>query len=145
MKLWLAMMIALTLAVSGCEYLPISGGQLDGEVAPLPDAWSVVAAPDIIQLETNPSDPYSVNLWIIGDGADLYVYAGANRATWVEHIEQDPRVRLGIDGQLFELRAERVHAADEFKSFSDKWEAKYGNRPRNEDVAESYLFRLLPR
>jgi hypothetical protein len=144
-KTWPAILIALTLVLASCEYLPISSGQLEGTVTPLPDDWTAVAAPDIIQLETNPAEPYSVNLWIIGDGEDLYVHAGANRAAWVEHIEQDPRVRLGIEGRLFELRAERVTSADEFRRFSDKWEAKYGSRPRNENVAEAYLFRLLPR
>jgi len=37
------------------------------------------------------------------------------RAAWVEAIEQDSRVRLGIEGRLYELRAEWVTSADEFR------------------------------
>ena len=104
-----------------------------------------VASADVIQLETNSQAPYSVKLWIIGDGPNLYVHAGANRATWVEHMEVDPSVRVLIDGALYELRAQRVTTQTEFDAFSDLYEVKYGRRPRNENVGEAYLFRLLPR
>ena len=92
--------------------------------------------------ETQPSDPYSVKLWIVGKGPLLYVHAGANRAAWVEHIEANANVRVLIDGNLYELVAERVTDQGEFDAFGDLYEAKYGNRPRNEDVDEAYLFRL---
>jgi hypothetical protein len=96
-------------------------------------------------LETNPDDPYSVNLWVIGSGASLYVHAGANRAKWVEHIEGNPNVRVKIHDALYQLKAMRVVDASEFARFSDVYETKYGNRPRNENVAEAYLFRLEAR
>ncbi len=107
--------------------------------------WTEVASAEVIELETNPADPYSVKLWIIGMGPNLYVHAGANRATWVEHIEQDANVRLLIEASLYELSAVRVENAEEFAAFADLYEVKYGNRPRNENVTEAYLFRLLPR
>jgi hypothetical protein len=78
-------------------------------------------------------------------GPGLYVHAGANRATWVEHIEQDPNVRVLIGASLYELRAVRVESAEEFAAFAEVYEVKYGNRPRNENVDEAYLFRLMPR
>lgn len=136
---------AAVLAISACSYLPFSGGRLEGTITEPPADWTEVAGADIIEFETNPSEPYSVKLWIIGMGADLYVHAGANRATWVEHIEQDPNVRLLIGDALFELEAARVQGQDEFNRFADTYEVKYGNRPRNENVNEAYLFRLLPR
>jgi hypothetical protein len=135
----------LVILVAGCDMIPFSGGQLQGKVAPVPSDWSKVASADVIQLETHPQAPYSVKLWIIGDGPNLYVHAGANRATWVEHMEADPSVRVLIDGALYELRAQRVTAQTEFDAFSDLYEVKYGRRPRNENVGEAYLFRLLPR
>ena len=78
-------------------------------------------------------------------GPALYLHAGANRATWVEHIESDANVRLQNLGKVYELKAERVVSEDEFRTFSDVYEAKYGNRPRNENVTEAYLFRLTAR
>ncbi|MAE95466.1 MAG: hypothetical protein CL910_12465 [Deltaproteobacteria bacterium] len=71
-----------------------------------------------------------------------YVHAGANRSTWVENMEADPRVRLRADDSIYELVASRVEAQEEFDRFSDAYEQKYGRRPRNENVAEAYLFRL---
>ncbi len=137
--------IVAVLIVTGCSYLPFSGGKLEGSLTPPPADWTEVASADVIEFETNPAEPYSVKLWIIGTGADLYVHAGTNRTAWVEHIEQDANVRLLIGEALYELKAERVNSQDEFNSFADTYEEKYGNRPRNEDVAEAYLFRLLPR
>lgn len=138
--------LTAVLCLSACaDFIPFSGGQLEGTPTPVPADWTTAAAADVIQLETNPSEPYSVKLWIVGMGAELYVHAGANRATWVEHIEIDPAVRLLIGETLYELRAVRVQSAEEFKTFSDAYEIKYGNRPRNENVAEAYLFRLEPR
>jgi len=135
----------LILLLAGCDLIPFSSGELRGTVTQPPGDWTEVAATSVIQLETNPAQPYSVKLWIIGDDANLYVHAGANRATWVEHMETDPRVRLLIDNALYELRSERITSQAEFDAFSDLYEEKYGNRPRNENVGEAYLFRLLPR
>lgn len=145
MKTQLVTLLTAALLLSACDMIPFSSGALQGEVTPIPADWTPVASADVIQLETNPAEPYSVKLWIIGDGTDLYVHAGANRATWVEHMEADPHVRLLIDEALYELRAERVSSQAEFDAFSDLYEVKYGNRPRNQNVAEAYLFRLLPR
>ena len=132
--------------LTGCsEYLPFAAGTLDGERASQPFDFPAMGAPDVIQLETNPTDPYSINLWVIGAPNHAYVHAGANRATWVEHIEADPSVRLKSGSAVYELHAERVISRAEFASFSDAYEAKYGNPPRNENVQEAYLFRLTAR
>lgn len=131
--------------ISGCNYLPFSSGELTGTLTPAPADWTEVAAPKVIRLETNPVDPYSVKLWIIGSDDKLYVHAGANRATWVEHIEVDPRVRVLIGDALFELTAERVTTQEEFDAFSELYKTKYGNRPRNGDVVEAYLYNLVAR
>ncbi len=133
------------LSLAACGYIPFSGGALQGTQSQMPEDWSVAAAVDIVQLETNPADPYSVKLWIIGLGSAAYVHAGANRTTWVEHIESNNEVRLLADGALYDLQAVRVTDAAEFKRFADAYEGKYGNRPRNENVNEAYLFRLQPR
>ena len=134
------------IALVGCgDYLPLSGGALTGEPVALPVSWRSVAADEIIQLETQGEGPYSVNLWTVLVADDLHVFAGDNYALWVEHIEQNAAVRLESDNLVYALRAERVTDPVRFEQFAKAWEAKYGNRPQNERVAETYLFRLTGR
>ena len=138
--------LILLLALSACsEYLPIAGGELEGTVAPLPTHWSELATTEIVQLESTDEAPYSVNLWIAEVGGAPHVFAGDNRAQWVENIAGNPDIRLKIGEEIFELRAIRVTDATVFETFAQAWESKYGNRPRNESVDETYLFRLAPR
>ena len=135
--------LAPLLLVVGCgPFLVIPGGKLEGVAAATPGDWSFTDEVNTVQLETNPEDPYSVNIWAVGMGPALYVHAGANRSTWVEHMEANPEVRIRIEEKIYTLRASRVEGQDEFDRFSDAYEAKYGSRPRNEDVSEAYLFRL---
>jgi len=136
--------ILATAAIAGCggPFLVLSGGELDGTKATTPNGWAFTDEVDTVQLETLPADPYSVNIWVIAMDEHLYVHAGTNRATWVENIESDPNVRLGVDGSIYELAAARVEGQGEFDRFSDAYERKYGRRPGNENVDEAYLFRL---
>ena len=50
-----------------------------------------------------------------------------------------------IEHKIYELRAEQVTDASVFAQFSDLYETKYGSRPRNDNIEEVYLYRLLPR
>jgi len=138
--------LILLLTLSACsEYLPIAVGELEGTVSPLPAHWSELATTKIVQLESTDEAPYSVNLWMAEVGGAPHVFSGDNRAAWVENIAGNPDVRLKIGEEIFELRAIRVTDATVFETFAQTWEAKYGNRPRNESVDETYLFRLAPR
>ena len=101
-------------------------------------------APDY-SVRDEPFEPYSVNLWIVNIENKPYVYAGDNYAAWVKNIESDPRVVLKSGNSLYKLRAQRVLNADFFKKFAVVWEEKYGNRPRNENYSETYLFQLSRR
>ena len=132
--------------VMGCaEYLPMSGGALEGRVVPLPQSLDQIVQDNIIQLETRAGDAYSVNLWVVEVANHLYVFAGDNKANWVEDIEQNSNVRLRSGDEIYELAAVRVNDPEMFAAFSNAWEAKYGNRPQNESVEETYLYRLSPR
>ena len=72
--------ILLGLFVMGCaEYLPISGGALEGRVLPLPAALDRITQDKIIQLETSASEAYSVNLWVVEVMGYLHVFAGDNK------------------------------------------------------------------
>ena len=57
---------------------------------------------------------------------------------------QNANVRLRAGDSIFEFEALRVIDAQEFELFAQAWETKYGNRPRNENIAETYLYRLRP-
>ena len=138
--------LLLGLLATGCaEYLPISSGALEGRVLPLPPSLDRITQDKIIQLETKVSEAYSVNLWVVEVAGDLHVFAGDNKTTWVKNIEQNNNVRLRSGDEIFELKAIRVNDTEIFELFSAAWEAKYGNRPQNESVAQTYLYRLRHR
>ena len=138
--------LILLLTLSACsEYLPIAGGELEGTVSPLPSQWNELATTDIVQLESTGDAPYSVNLWVAEVGGAPHVFAGDNRTAWVKNIAGNPDVRLKIGEEIFELRAIRVSDPTVFEAFAQAWASKYGNRPRNENVNETYLFKLVPR
>ncbi len=138
-------LLAAPLTGCGGPFVLFPGGALEGTTAATPDSWTFTDEVKTIQLETNPADPYSVNIWIVALEENLYVHAGANRATWVENMEADPNVRVGVNDAIYDLAAARVTDQAEFDRFSDAYEVKYGRRPRNENVTEAYLFRLRPR
>jgi len=140
----LILAITFTLFV-GCDYLPFSGGRLDGSDSAFPKDWSSTLEQEIIQLETNPEKPYSVNLWIVNINNTPYVYSGDNYSTWAKNIFEEKRVILKADGKLFNMEASRVLDAEIFEKFAITWEAKYGNRPMNENYEETYLFALSER
>lgn len=144
-RLLFAGLLAGCLAGCSADWVPFSGGALEGPVASPPEDWRTVVVDEVIRLESQPSDPYSVNLWVVPREGWLYVFAGANRANWIEHIEQDPRVRIRAGGRIYELRADRVNDAEEFAAFAQSWQDKYGSRPRTESVTETWLMRLSPR
>ena len=133
------------LLACGEPTLIFPGGALDGEVATAPDNWAFVEDVSTIQLQTNPVDPYSVNIWAVGLDDKLYVHAGANRATWIENMDSNPNVRVRVEEKVYALSATRVDDPAEFATFADAYEAKYGSRPREEDVEVAHLYRLMPR
>jgi hypothetical protein len=137
--------LILGIAACGGPTLIFPGGALDGEAAAAPPDWAFTHEVSTVQLETNPADPYSVNIWTVGIDDQLYVHAGANRATWVEHMETDPTVRVRVEEKIYTLAASRVVEQAEFDAFADAYEEKYGTRPREEDVGVAYLFRLKAR
>jgi hypothetical protein len=140
-----ALLLTTSLVACGGPVLLLSGGKLEGATAAAPESWSFTDAVSTVQLETRPSDPYSVNIWVIALDENLYVHAGANRSAWVENIEADPEVRVRVGDSIYELAATRVDGQEEFDRFSAAYEKKYGRRPRNENVAVAYLFRLAAR
>ena len=134
-----------TIVLAGAGYfawMMLPGGALEGTPAPTPADWSTLTVPDVVELETNPVEPYSVKIWVVPMGDRMYVHAGDNHNQWVRHIEQDPAVRLLVGDSIYELTATRVTTDAEFSAFAAAYEARYGTQPRNTNVGEVYLFRL---
>ena len=137
----LPFVLAILIGCGGPFLLP-PGGELEGPVAETPDDWSFTDDVSTVQVETRPEDPYSINIWAVSLGDSLYLHAGANRTTWVENLEQDPRARVAVEGTLYEVRASRVEDPEEFAKFAGVYAAKYGRRPRNENIDEIFVYRL---
>ena len=135
--------LALSIGCGG-PLVMIPGGRLSGEVQPAPSDWAFSDAFENIQLETRPSDPYSVNLWGVANGALFYVASGRGlESTWAENIESDPNVRLRIGEQVFELRAVRTDDPMDREQFMAAARIKYDDfEPNEEQAAVAVLYRL---
>ena len=123
----------------------IPGGALSGEVQAVPASWAFSDEVDTVQLETRPDDPYSVNIWGVAVGEDLYVASGKADNAWARYIAEDDRVRLRINGTIYEMRAERDDSPEGRERFLTAAKAKYDFEPDPEQTSEAILFRLVPR
>ncbi len=96
--------------VAGCSgpFMVFPGGAIPGDTAPY-DLTVVDAEVNVLQLETNPEDPYSVNLGFFRIGEDIYIDPAEDRR-WYQHIKADPRVRIRFDGAsvVHEMQTEAV-------------------------------------
>jgi hypothetical protein len=123
----------------------IPGGALSGEVAPAPSDWAFSDAVDTVQLETNPADPYSVNVWGVGAGSAFYIGAGDKDSQWARNIRANPQVRLRIDGVLYELSAEEIEDEAELEVFLAAAQKKYDFEPEPDQRESATLFKLTAR
>ena len=133
---------------------PIPGPALSGTVVegPVGD-WSPIDAVDVIQVETRPEDPYSVSTWVARVDDGIYVFAGNEESPWVQNIQADPRVRIRVEGRIYELRAAKVEDLETKRAFLTSMKSKYEDDlafdaefwQRAWDTGELVLFRMLPR
>ena len=158
-RVGLAVAAGLVLAACGGPLGPIAGGELAGVEAEPPAEWGSV--PETIQLEVRPTAPYSVNVWSVAIGANLYVAHGPEVSTWSTRLQADPRARVRIGDTLYALEAVVVEEAAERGQVVDAYVAKYGEgveegfrpiRDRREEAMEQALdnvggtiYRLQPR
>lgn len=138
----LALLISL-----GCNgpFGLMAGGRLDGEVAPVPTDWALIGDYGTCQLETRPEEPYSVNIAYTVLNGQLYINAGDTETRWVQNIDVDPRVRLRVDGLLYELRAERVTDAAEIAKFGKAWTDQSYFRRDPAELSPVWVYRLVER
>ena len=95
---WLALGLTLSLLAACSGPLGgIPGGRLEGVEVPL-EPGSIPADITVLQLETNPAEPYSVNIGFVRVDGQLYIDPAPERR-WYENLEANPRVRVRFDGQ----------------------------------------------
>lgn len=149
---WLAGLVLGALLL-GCGPLgPIPGGRLRGTVVePPPSEWSQVASVRTAQLETRPEDPHSINIWTGVVDGQLYVTSSLIRGPddpterdWVRHVLADPRVRVRVDGRVYELNAVRVEDSALVERVRAAMIEKYDVEPDAHSSA-AWVFRLVPR
>ncbi len=121
---------AVVALATGCggPFLVLPGGALSGTVVDEPVSdWSSVDE-TFLELETNPSDPYSVQLnYVVQDG-QLYIDPAEGRR-WLDHIRADPRVRVRFGDRIYPLQAVLVGKPGELPGFD----------------ADRFIYRLDPR
>ena len=137
--------LALCVSVACGPMVMIPGGELSGDTAPVPADWSFTDAVETVQLETRPEDPYSVNIWGVGVGDQFYVASGKSDNAWAGHIAADDRVRLRIEGTVYEMRAVRDDSSEGRERFLEAAKAKYDFEPEPDQASEAILFRLVAR
>ena len=89
--------------------------------------WSFTDAKPLIAIETRgPLFRHTVTILCTAADGRLYVMARhAPRKRWVQNLAEDPRVRLRIDGELYEGRAVRVTEAAESAAVARAFLRKY--------------------
>ena len=135
--------VVLILVAAGCAepFVVFSGGKLSGEIAIAPVEWSITDSTDTVQLETRPTDPYSINIWAASTGKDLYIATGSDGATWTSYIEDSPSVRLRVGQQLYSLQAISISDVTEREKVSSAYVKKYDLEEDNW-VREARIYRL---
>lgn len=123
-------LLASLLAIScGGPFLIIPGGRLAGEVVSdkITD-WSFVND-TFVDLETRPSDPYSIELnYVVRDGK-LYVDPAEGR-DWLDYIRADPNLRVRFGNKIYPVTAVLVGKPGELEGFdSDRFIYRLDSRP----------------
>lgn len=142
----LTAVLALALGCSG-PFIMVPGGALSGTVAAHPSDWAFSDATENVQLETRPSDPYSVNIWGVGVGEQFFIASGRGlEAAWAQHIADNSNVRLRIEDTIYELSAVQTQAEADRTAFLAAAKKKYDNfEPDEEEASNATLYRLEAR
>jgi len=144
MRTVLFLMAILSLSACSEPLAMIPGGALSGEVSAAPADWSALADIETIQVEFRPSDPYSINIWGVGIGPDLYVATDADGTRWTDMLAADPSVRVRVGAKLQALRAVAVEDPAERAKVADAYTSKYDLDAGDNWVAAGRIYRFDP-
>ena len=132
---------------------PLAGGKLSGteHSGDEPDWVPLMADIEQIQLESNPNDPYSVNVWATGHEGELYVPTSLimgpddpTERTWVANVMANPDVRLRIEGTVYPRTAVRVTDETIAADVRNLLLAKH-EETEDEHSDKAWIFRMDPR
>ena len=134
--------MVLSLACNGPTGF-FSGGRLDGEVTPIPEGWALTESRGVGQLETQPDDPYSVNIaYTIIEGS-LFINAGDTETNWVQNIAANPSVRLRVGDAIYLAEAQRVTDRPTIEEFGRAWTAQSSFYRDPAELDEVWIYRLV--
>ena len=139
-----ACLLFCAVTVAGCSgpIGPIAGGALEGTVKPWPQDWAFAAECENILLQTNSADPYSVTLWGVGIDEHFYVASGDQQSQWTVNLQQDPKILLSIEGNLFSGVATVVSDRDEAQKVLEQYSLKYDFYVEEGESDEGVIYRL---
>lgn len=145
-KPWFLFLVSVGL-LAGCDdpTFLLPGSALSGDIHATPANWNFASDVGTVQLETNPAEPYSVNIEGVVIDERLYAYAGATRTTWAANMEANPDVRYRLNGDVYELRAVRIEDKAAIASFGETWTAKSRFMKDPTQFEEVWLFELVER
>ena len=135
--------MCLTLSAGCAPFLVFPGGQLRGTlVSSEVRDWGFTDESEFVEIETRPDRPYSVQVYGVGSGNAFYIasqgWRGAlgstDRAQWIGHLAEDPRIRLRVGDALYQLEGIRVDDDSEVERVRQLFLEKYGK------AAESWGF-----
>jgi hypothetical protein len=95
---------------------PIPGGALSGEAADsLPADWSFASREDYLAVESRAGRlPYSSRVWFMIHAGRIHLLLPSFFASGLEpRLATDPRVRIRLDGKLYDQIAVPVEAAEQ--------------------------------
>ena len=131
------------LFLAGCDkpFGFIPGRELHGEEVPPPQDWTEIDSIPTVQLEFRPDKPYSINIWAVGIGQDMYIATGEDGTRWTEYLQQTPMVRVRVSESIYPLNAVRILDPAEHQSVTEAFVAKY-NLDEDNWVVSGQVFRL---
>jgi hypothetical protein len=110
----------------------VSGGAFStGVIRTAPSDWSSLEGRDVIEFQTLAPET-SRTVWLVVLNGQLYLVSGYMKTgfgkvwkQWPHYIENDDRIVLRIDGQLYEQRLQRLMTEKVIASVMTKFSEKY--------------------
>lgn len=126
-----------------------------GELMPVPDNWNFLQGRELMEFQTM-SPNTSREVWLAVYEGRLFVICGGmnedrglRNKRWPFYLEEDDRIVLRVDDQLYEQRLQRLQEGPEVIPVMDIFGRKY--RGQGTTVAteitsgDTWMFEVLPR
>tara|TARA_A100001037_G_scaffold269058_1_gene262961 strand:+ start:1117 stop:1590 length:474 start_codon:yes stop_codon:yes gene_type:complete len=139
-----ALVSLFLILIAGCDepFTVLAGAELSGTEAPAPQDWSETDKFETMQLETRPTQPYSINLWAASSGENIYIATGERGTNWTDYIQENSQVRLRANQTIYRLHASPVIDPVERNKVSLAFAKKYDLDMEDHWVMEAKIYRL---